>query len=84
MTSRRRALVNRPRSASSPSHTVVTASGDLEAGHEPSAAKHPAVRMPDRILTSQAGSLLRPKDPVALGEQRAAGYFAGRAEYLAW
>jgi hypothetical protein len=40
--------------------------------------------MPDRILTSHAGSLPRPEDPIALNEQRAEGEFtaADEAEYL--
>jgi 5-methyltetrahydropteroyltriglutamate--homocysteine methyltransferase len=39
--------------------------------------------MPDRILTSHAGSLPRPEDLIALNEQRAAGDFTNEAEYLA-
>jgi len=39
--------------------------------------------MPDRILTSHAGSLPRPEDLIALNEQRAAGDFTDEAEYLA-
>ena len=38
--------------------------------------------MPDRILTSHAGSLPRPEDLIALNEQRAAGDFAEEAVYL--
>src|SRR6202048_4182950 len=38
--------------------------------------------MPDRILTSHAGSLPRPEDLIALNEQRAAGAFTGEAGYL--
>jgi 5-methyltetrahydropteroyltriglutamate--homocysteine methyltransferase len=38
--------------------------------------------MPDRILTSHAGSLPRPEDLIALNEQRAAGDFTHEAEYL--
>ena len=38
--------------------------------------------MPDRILTSHAGSLPRPEDLIALNEQRAAGDFTNEAEYL--
>jgi len=38
--------------------------------------------MPDRILTSHAGSLPRPDDLIALNERRAAGDFADEAEYL--
>jgi hypothetical protein len=38
--------------------------------------------MPDRILTSHAGSLPRPEDLIALNEQRAAGDFTDEAEYL--
>jgi len=38
--------------------------------------------MPDRILTSHAGSLPRPEDLIALNEQRAEGDFSGEAEYL--
>ena len=38
--------------------------------------------MPDRILTSHAGSLPRPEDLIALNEQRAAGDFSNEAEYL--
>jgi hypothetical protein len=38
--------------------------------------------MPDRILTSHAGSLPRPEDLIALNEQRAAGGFTNEAEYL--
>ena len=38
--------------------------------------------MPDRILTSHAGSLPRPEDLIALNEQRAAEDFTGEAEYL--
>jgi hypothetical protein len=34
--------------------------------------------MPDRILTSHAGSLPRPEDLIALNEQRATGDFATR------
>jgi len=38
--------------------------------------------MPDRILTSHAGSLPRPEDLIALNEQRAAGDFSHESEYL--
>jgi len=38
--------------------------------------------MPDRILTSHAGSLPRPENLIALNEQRAAGDFSNEAEYL--
>src|SRR5579859_667351 len=38
--------------------------------------------MPDRILTSHAGSLPRPDDLIALNEQRATGDFSNEAEYL--
>ena len=38
--------------------------------------------MPDRILTSHAGSLPRPEDLIALNEERAAGDFTNEAEYL--
>ena len=38
--------------------------------------------MPDRILTSHAGSLPRPEDLIALNEQRAAGDFTEEAVYL--
>ncbi len=38
--------------------------------------------MPDRILTSHAGSLPRPEDLIALNEQRAAEDFSNEAEYL--
>jgi len=38
--------------------------------------------MPDRILTSHAGSLPRPEDLIALNEQRAEGDFSNEAEYL--
>jgi 5-methyltetrahydropteroyltriglutamate--homocysteine methyltransferase len=38
--------------------------------------------MPDRILTSHAGSLPRPEDLIALNEQRAAGDFSNETEYL--
>ena len=38
--------------------------------------------MPDRILTSHAGSLPRPEDLIALNAQRAAGELANEAEYL--
>jgi 5-methyltetrahydropteroyltriglutamate--homocysteine methyltransferase len=38
--------------------------------------------MPDRILTSHAGSLPRPEDLIALNRKRAAGEFADEAEYL--
>jgi hypothetical protein len=38
--------------------------------------------MPDRILTSHAGSLPRPEDLIALNELRATGNFADEAEYL--
>jgi 5-methyltetrahydropteroyltriglutamate--homocysteine methyltransferase len=38
--------------------------------------------MPDRILTSHAGSLPRPEDLIALNERRAAGEFTDEAEYL--
>jgi 5-methyltetrahydropteroyltriglutamate--homocysteine methyltransferase len=37
--------------------------------------------MPDRILTSHAGSLPRPEDLIALNKQRAAGDFTDEAEY---
>jgi 5-methyltetrahydropteroyltriglutamate--homocysteine methyltransferase len=37
--------------------------------------------MPDRILTSHAGSLPRPEDLIALNERRAAGEFTDEAEY---
>ena len=38
--------------------------------------------MPDRILTSHAGSLPRPEDLIALNEQRTEGDFSNEAEYL--
>jgi 5-methyltetrahydropteroyltriglutamate--homocysteine methyltransferase len=38
--------------------------------------------MPDRILTSHAGSLPRPEDLIALNQRRAAGEFADEREYL--
>jgi 5-methyltetrahydropteroyltriglutamate--homocysteine methyltransferase len=38
--------------------------------------------MPDRILTTHAGSLPRPEDLIALNERRAEGDFSGEAEYL--
>jgi 5-methyltetrahydropteroyltriglutamate--homocysteine methyltransferase len=38
--------------------------------------------MPDRILTSHAGSLPRPEDLIALNKQRAAGDFTDEAGYL--
>ena len=38
--------------------------------------------MPDRILTSHAGSLPRPQDLLALNNQRATGDFSDEAEYL--
>ena len=38
--------------------------------------------MPDRILTSHAGSLPRPEELIALNQQRAAGDFTGETEYL--
>jgi 5-methyltetrahydropteroyltriglutamate--homocysteine methyltransferase len=38
--------------------------------------------MPDRILTSHAGSLPRPENLIALNERRAAGDFTDEAEYL--
>jgi len=38
--------------------------------------------MPDRILTSHAGSLPRPEDLIALNERRAAEDFTDEAEYL--
>jgi 5-methyltetrahydropteroyltriglutamate--homocysteine methyltransferase len=38
--------------------------------------------MPDRILTSHAGSLPRPEDLIALNKQRAAGDFADEQGYL--
>ena len=38
--------------------------------------------MPDRILTSHAGSLPRPEDLIALNEQRAEGNFADEEGYL--
>jgi 5-methyltetrahydropteroyltriglutamate--homocysteine methyltransferase len=38
--------------------------------------------MPDRILTSHAGSLPRPEDLIALNERRAAGDFADEAYYM--
>ena len=39
--------------------------------------------MPDRILTSHAGSLPRPEDLIALNERRAEGDFTNEEEYLA-
>jgi 5-methyltetrahydropteroyltriglutamate--homocysteine methyltransferase len=38
--------------------------------------------MPDRILTSHAGSLPRPEELIALNQRRAAGDFADETEYL--
>ena len=38
--------------------------------------------MPDRILTSHAGSLPRPEDLIAVNQRRAAGDFTDEAEYL--
>ena len=38
--------------------------------------------MPDRILTSHAGSLPRPEDLIALNEQRVEGDFSNETEYL--
>ena len=38
--------------------------------------------MPDRILTSHAGSLPRPEDLIALNEQRATGDFSDEEQYL--
>jgi 5-methyltetrahydropteroyltriglutamate--homocysteine methyltransferase len=38
--------------------------------------------MPDRILTSHAGSLPRPEDLIALNEQHAEGDFSNEDEYL--
>jgi 5-methyltetrahydropteroyltriglutamate--homocysteine methyltransferase len=38
--------------------------------------------MPDRILTSHAGSLPRPEDLITLNERRTAGEFTDEAEYL--
>jgi 5-methyltetrahydropteroyltriglutamate--homocysteine methyltransferase len=38
--------------------------------------------MPDRILTSHAGSLPRPEDLIALNERRAEGDFSNEDEYL--
>src|SRR5215471_1370659 len=38
--------------------------------------------MPDRILTSHAGSLPRPEDLIALNQRRAAGELPDEAEYL--
>jgi len=38
--------------------------------------------MPDRILTSHAGSLPRPEDLIALNERRAEGNFSDEAGYL--
>jgi 5-methyltetrahydropteroyltriglutamate--homocysteine methyltransferase len=38
--------------------------------------------MPDRILTSHAGSLPRPEELIALNGQRAAGGFTDEAAYL--
>ncbi len=38
--------------------------------------------MPDRILTSHAGSLPRPEDLIALNHERAEGTFPDEAEYL--
>ena len=38
--------------------------------------------MPDRILTSHAGSLPRPEDLIALNQRRAAGDLPDEAEYL--
>ena len=37
--------------------------------------------MPDRMLTSHAGSLPRPEDLIALNEQRAAGDFRNETKY---
>ena len=39
--------------------------------------------MPDRILTSHAGSLPRPEDLIALNERRAEEDFTNEQEYLA-
>jgi len=39
--------------------------------------------MPDRILTSHAGSLPRPENLIALNERRAEGDFTDEAEYWA-
>ncbi|HEY0933248.1 MAG TPA: epoxyalkane--coenzyme M transferase, partial [Trebonia sp.] len=38
--------------------------------------------MPDRILTSHAGSLPRPEDLITLNERRAAGDFPDEQQYL--
>ena len=38
--------------------------------------------MPDRILTSHAGSLPRPEDLIALNERRAEGDFSDEPAYL--
>jgi 5-methyltetrahydropteroyltriglutamate--homocysteine methyltransferase len=38
--------------------------------------------MPDRILTSHAGSLPRPEDLIALNQRRAAGDYPDETEYL--
>ena len=38
--------------------------------------------MPDRILTSHAGSLPRPEDLIALNERRTADGFTEEAQYL--
>jgi 5-methyltetrahydropteroyltriglutamate--homocysteine methyltransferase len=38
--------------------------------------------MPDRILTSHAGSLPRPEELIALNEQRATGDFSNEEEHL--
>jgi 5-methyltetrahydropteroyltriglutamate--homocysteine methyltransferase len=38
--------------------------------------------MPDRILTSHAGSLPRPEDLIALNERRAAAGFTEEEQYL--
>jgi 5-methyltetrahydropteroyltriglutamate--homocysteine methyltransferase len=38
--------------------------------------------MPDRILTTHAGSLPRPEDLIALNERRAEGDFSGESAYL--
>jgi hypothetical protein len=42
------------------------------------AKRQPGGEMPDRLLTSHAGSLPRPEDLIALNEQRAEGNFSKR------
>jgi 5-methyltetrahydropteroyltriglutamate--homocysteine methyltransferase len=57
---------------------VILAAGKIIAGRRNLKEE----KMPDRILTSHAGSLPRPEDLTALNEQRAAGDFTEEPVYL--